>query len=142
MQDVLARALSKERSFTKSDALHAWLCGIARKLICELRRQQRSRSRGDLANFRLYELPGHGPQPHESAGAVETLQAIRETLARLPPEAGQLLVWYCEEERNVDAIASLLGIGVRAVMSRIHRARALFATEWRRRGRSVVAPAT
>jgi RNA polymerase sigma-70 factor (ECF subfamily) len=142
LQDVFARALSKERSFTKSDALHAWLCGIARKVICERGRQERSRPRGDFANLGLSDTESLEPQPHASAEASETLQAIRETLARLPPEARRLLVWHCEEKRTVKQIASVLEIGVRAVRSRIHRARALFATDWRRQGRSVVAPAT
>ena len=90
----------------------AWLFGIARHLLAgHFRRQAKAEPAGEIP-------------PETVAGDSEDrrLPAMREAIAQLAPELRETLELRLADELSYEEIASVLGIPVGTVRSRLHHA--------------------
>ena len=126
-QETVMRALGATGSFTPGTNLKAWLFRIQRNLYLNRRRQ----TRGGLAEISLAELPVElpstgGPRPVErEALARADLTAVLEAFRSLPPIFALPLHLTAVEELTYAETATVLGIPIGTVMSRVYRGRRL-----------------
>ena len=67
--------------------------------------------------------PEGGPDPADSAERRERLRAVTHAIANLPPEQRAALVLREFEGLSYQEVADILGAGLPAIKTRIHRAR-------------------
>jgi RNA polymerase sigma-70 factor, ECF subfamily len=118
VQDCLERALSRLHRWRRGSDLRAWLFTIMHHLyVNSVRRRMGGPGFVPLADG--LELP--------SVAATQELTLeigdLDAGLAALPPEQREVLLLVGLEEMRYDQVASVLGIPVGTVMSRLHRAR-------------------
>jgi RNA polymerase sigma-70 factor (ECF subfamily) len=119
VQETFLRAYRAFHSFTPGSNIRAWLHRILQNARTDaFRRQKRAPA--------TVELPDEGPAapatpPASEAGNPEVARA----LARLPDVFRIALVLRDVEDLSYQEIASVLGIPIGTVMSRLHRGRAL-----------------
>jgi RNA polymerase sigma-70 factor (ECF subfamily) len=120
VQETLARAWEKRRLWAAGSDLRAWLFTIMHNVFVN----QRATARRDAQNVSLddddsvLELPVRATQQLR----VELLEILRE-VGRLPAEQREVLLLAAVEELRYEEIATVLGIPVGTVMSRLSRAR-------------------
>ena len=118
-----------------------WLLGIARRFAHKLKTRRgesraRERSFEELGLEELGAQAGFGDERHTPevvAVALEERECLAGALAALEPDERELLVLRELQGLSGADVATLLGIGVAAQKSRLHRARLRLAVEVRRR---------
>jgi len=117
VQDSVARALSRAHCFQPGTNLRAWLFTIMHNVHVNTVRQRVIRPEGasDEALGRLV-------SPANQDDRVE-LRDMARALDTLPPEQRQVLLLVALEGLKYDEVASVLGVPVGTVMSRLSRAR-------------------
>lgn len=127
-QETLIAMTRALKTFRGDSALTTWLYTVARRLAIRKHRQRAARRsretslEGVDAGYRDT-LPAGGPSPEASAAARETAAAIDRALAALKPAQRDVVVLRDMEGLTAPEVAKILRIGVRAVKSRLHRAR-------------------
>lgn len=71
----------------------------------------------------LQQLPGHDTSPDEAAEQHETALRVEKAIASLPADLREALHLFTDEEMSQHDIAQALGCTVKAVETRIYRAR-------------------
>lgn len=94
-----------------------WLFSVARRVLANKRRGEQRR--GALAERLGQELAVRVPE--EAADARN--ERVREAVARLSPDAREVLLLTCWEGLTPAQVATALGVRAVAVRSRLHRAR-------------------
>ncbi len=121
VQETLIRALGAAATFDPAGNLRAWLFAILRNVLRgQGRRQRRSPIREEMALDDAPETPQQGGQ-FESAELAQLAQAVR----RMPPALREVIMLCGVEEFDYDEAATILGIPIGTVRSRLSRARAL-----------------
>src|SRR5580765_5418880 len=129
-QETFVRVYQHRANFDARQNFSTWLYAIASNLVRD-RFRWRSRHRQvsiDAENeatgndFRE-KLSGHGPSPSESLQAEERAEAVRRAVAALPEELRLPLILAEYEGRSQAEISEILGCSVKAVETRIYRAR-------------------
>jgi len=122
---VMARGL---RDFRGSSSLSTWLYKVARS-FCIKKRRRRSveaslgqPNEGDTAAA-AERVIDPGGTPEEALADARVERALQEAIAELEPLYRETLVLRDIEGLTAPEVAEVLGIGVRAVKSRLHRAR-------------------
>ncbi|RDU96851.1 sigma-70 family RNA polymerase sigma factor [Trinickia dinghuensis] len=117
VQDTAERALTRVRAFRPDSNLRAWLLTILRHIYLDQLRAHREIALDDE----------HGPwQALEApSGQVDSLvlRDVQRMLYRLPLEQREVLLLVCVEELSYQEAASVLGVPLGTVMSRLSRAR-------------------
>jgi RNA polymerase sigma-70 factor (ECF subfamily) len=126
-QDVLLQVVRKLDTFRGDSALWTWLHRVTVNAALAHRRKQSRRPERNL-DGPLDHLPGStsGAGQKGPPGVVldrETQELIEGAIARLPEKYRDVCVLADVEELPNAEIASLLGLGIPAVKSRLHRAR-------------------
>jgi len=103
--------------------LHAWLCGIARRLAANKRRAMaRAKKPVSLA----VDAPClDSADPAERMIGEEERALLWETLSQLPTSYREPLILFYREEQNVRQVAEDLGLSEDAVKQRLSRGRRL-----------------
>jgi len=122
VQDTLARAWEKRRLWRSGSDLRAWLFTIMHNVYVN----QLALARRDAANVSIdadpsdasWQLPVRG----EQVDRVELIE-LAEQIGRLSADQREVLLLAAVEELRYDEIASMLGIPIGTVMSRLSRAR-------------------
>jgi len=127
VQDTLLAAARGLRDFRGGAALSTWLFTIARS-FCIKRRRRRAGAPGELDVLSLESdpagtIPAPDSAPDEAAGEREMAAALDAAIAALDPMYREVLVLRDVEGLTAPEVAAVLGIGVDAVKSRLHRAR-------------------
>lgn len=132
VQDTFLIALDRLDRFDGRSSLHAWMCGIAKNKLRELRRRRRPRPIADvleetdgeidsiLAEVQREELPD---QVLERA---ETAELVGATLSSLPPDYREALTAKYVDGLSVREIGTRSGRGEKATESLLTRARTAF----------------
>ena len=129
-QETFVRVYQSRAKFDARQKFSTWLYAIASNLVRD-RFRWRSRHRQvslDAENeatgndFRET-LSGHGPSPSESLQAEERAAAVRRAIAALPEELRLPIILAEYEGRSQAEISEILGCSVKAVETRIYRAR-------------------
>jgi RNA polymerase sigma-70 factor (ECF subfamily) len=117
VQDTAERALAHWKAFRPQSNLRAWLLTILRHLYIDQLRQRREVAvDDDSAPWRHLETP-HG----EVDGLV--LRDVQRALYVLPLKQREVLLLVCVEELSYQEAATVLGVPIGTVMSRLARAR-------------------
>ena len=123
LQDGLLAAWRGAATFRGEASARAWLFQV---VLHACRRRLRRRSGEPASHAPVEEAEGLGdgqPAADERAADLQAREALTRALAELPEESREVLVL-----RDVEGIpgadaAAILGIGVAAMKSRLHRAR-------------------
>ena len=128
-EDVLIEALLKAycsmEQLRDSTSFRAWLAQIARRVCWQLKEREAL-----LPLLQLSELEENGldlrdkaAAPEEAAAAAQIRELLRDAVAQLTPESRAVYELRDIEEVPGDEVARRLGISLRAMKSRLHRAR-------------------
>jgi RNA polymerase sigma-70 factor (ECF subfamily) len=117
LQETMLAAFRNLASFRGQASLSTWLFQIARSFCIKERR-------GVRASVELSaEIADGAPSPESSAHAREIGLALSNAIADLPADQREVLVLRDVEGLSAEEAASVVGIEVGALKSRLHRAR-------------------
>jgi RNA polymerase sigma-70 factor (ECF subfamily) len=130
-QDVLLQVLRKRHTFRGEAAFPTWLHRVTVNVALAFReqraRREDRRAPADLDRLEPEAAPGSGRHwaepPEQQALGAEMRRLIEEAIARLPEPARDVYVLADVEGLPNADIALILGLGLAAVKSRLHRAR-------------------
>jgi RNA polymerase sigma-70 factor (ECF subfamily) len=114
-QEVFLALNDAAPRYRESGRLKSWICGIAIRKSKELRRNRWLRSTL-LERFRRAPAPPLRP-------AAEARVEIQEALTALSEAQRDVLLLHTLENLSAEEIAAALGIRVKTVFTRLHRAR-------------------
>lgn len=117
---AMARGVSELR---EAASMSTWLYTVVRSFCIKHRGRRRHAPRRDSLEPVTSALPDDGESPEEVAAGRELEQALGAVIASLAPTYREVLLLRDVEELPASEVAALLGIGVDAVKSRLHRAR-------------------
>lgn len=118
VQDTLLAAARGLRDFRGAASLSTWLYTIARSFCIKRRRKSPGESLDLVMNVASPIAP-----PDEVASDNEIGAALEEAIGALEPPYREVLLLRDVEGLSAPETAEVLGIGVDAVKSRLHRAR-------------------
>lgn len=118
-QETFVRVYESRDRFRAGGKFSTWLFTIALNLC---RNQARWKSRHPSAELDDT-VADSISTPHEKAATSETATLVRRAVAELPHELRSALVLYEYEDKSYAEIASLLDCSVKAVETRIYRAK-------------------
>lgn len=129
-QETFVRVYQNRTKYDSRQKFTTWLYAIASNLV---RDRYRWRSRhpttslesetGPAQSSLKEHLPASDPLPDESMQTQEQAEAVRKAIAALPEELRQPLVLAFYQELPQAEIAGILKCSVKAVETRIYRAR-------------------
>ncbi len=127
-QDTLLAMTRSLHTFRGESALSTWLYSVARRFSLSRHRQRTRRLAREAPLDRSEGVPpeafeSSAPTPEEMTVARERDAAINAALERLSPAHREVLLLRDVEGLTAPEVSKVLGIGVRAVKSRLHRAR-------------------
>jgi RNA polymerase sigma-70 factor (ECF subfamily) len=125
MQDTLLAAARGLREFRGGASLSTWLFTIARSFCIKARRRRvgAPSERDVVAYEEAGQVLATDPTPEQVAEEREIGSAIEAAIASLDPSYREVLVLRDVEGLTAPEVAQVLGVGVDAVKSRLHRAR-------------------
>jgi len=131
-QESFLRAYRGMRRYDPARSFSTWLLAIAsHHCIDQLRRRRLPvDSLEELEPWE--EIPDTGPGPEKAATLREGRETARALLARLGPQDRAVVVLRYWDELSTEEIAEALSLTVKAVKSRLHRARKQMAESWLR----------
>jgi RNA polymerase sigma-70 factor (ECF subfamily) len=115
VQDTLERAWGRFSMWQRRGAIRAWMFGIMHNLHVDRLRSQRHTPEENAGD----ELPDAAAAP---ADRLE-LRDLERALQRLSPEQREVLLLVGVEELSYREIATVTGVPIGTVMSRLSRAR-------------------
>jgi RNA polymerase sigma-70 factor (ECF subfamily) len=125
-QDVLLQVVRKLHTFRGDAELSTWLHRVTVNAALGHRRRQarRPERHPEVSLDYLEDLQKEGsPEPDSQALNLELRQHLEAAIAKLPVMYRDVFVLADVEELPNAEIGELLGVGVPAVKSRLHRAR-------------------
>ena len=129
--DVFILVLTRLDRLIDPNRFEAWLFGITRRVLAAHRRK---------AWWRRW-VPGalpdgadHAPSPADQAECSETSRRVQSALEQLPAKQREVLILCDLEERTIADVASILGVPVGTVKSRLRLGRDRLRRSLRRLG--------
>jgi RNA polymerase sigma factor (sigma-70 family) len=129
-QEVFVNAWKNLRQLKDLSKFRAWLCSIARNVVCNHLRDKKR----DIA-VRGVPMDSFGDISYESSEPVDRMisreqeAVVREALGRIPEEYREPLVLFYREEQSVREVAAQLELSEEAVRTRLSRARLMLKNE-------------
>jgi RNA polymerase sigma-70 factor (ECF subfamily) len=130
-EDVLIEALLKAYcsmdQLRDSGCFRAWLAQIARRVCWQLKEHEALLPLLQLSELETdgVDLTDPSAAPEEIAAAAQMRELLRNAVAELKPEFRAVYELRDIDEVPGEEVASRLGISLRAMKSRLHRARLL-----------------
>jgi RNA polymerase sigma-70 factor, ECF subfamily len=137
VQETWLRVLEHGRSYNGSSRFEPWLFTIARNLTMDHLRKRRifsldsgNQDSGDDPEREREPAPlaSSAPSPFELAARTEDAQRLAHTLERLEPIYREALVLRFQEDLSLQEMASVIGVPLTTVSSRIYRGLATLRT--------------
>jgi RNA polymerase sigma-70 factor (ECF subfamily) len=122
LQETLLAAARGAREFRGGSSLSTWLYTIARS-FCIKKRRRASISAETLDDDRVTQIASPLAPPDEAAASRELGEALERAIGALEPMYREVLLLRDVEGLSAPEVAQVLGVGVDAVKSRLHRAR-------------------
>lgn len=116
VQDCLERAWRKAHRWEAGSDLRAWLFTVMHNVYINGLRRKRPET--EPMAHEDYE----DPRPQAPEGGLQ-LRDLERGLTQLPPEQREVLLLVCLEEMTYEQVATVTGVPIGTVMSRLHRAR-------------------
>jgi RNA polymerase sigma-70 factor (ECF subfamily) len=128
LQETLIAMARGVRDFRGTSSLSTWLYTIARSHCIKKRRRSKfapveERSLDTDAATEVGQLAAPARPPEEALAGKEIDDALEQAIAALDPMYREVLLLRDAEGLTAPEVAEVLGIGVSAVKSRLHRAR-------------------
>ena len=128
LQDTLLAMARSVRDFRGSSSISTWLYSIARGFCIKKRRRskfapEKERSLETDASEEATALADPGRAPDEALAGKQVREALEAAIGSLEPSYREVLLLRDVEGLSAPEVAEVLGIGVPAVKSRLHRAR-------------------
>jgi RNA polymerase sigma-70 factor (ECF subfamily) len=127
LQETMLAAARTAREFRGGSSVPTWLYAIARSCCIKKRRRSKFAPEGsvelDQASAFGAELRADGPSPDEAAATGEMAAALERALGELESSAREVILLRDVEGLTAPEVGEVLGLGVEAVKSRLHRAR-------------------
>ncbi len=120
-QEVFVRLWQQRERFRSEAPFRPWIFAIAVNLARNRLRWWRSRP--EVALEEWSERASESGEGARSAELAERSAAVREAIAALPTDLREALVLFEYEQMSQAEIATVVGASVKAVETRIHRAR-------------------
>ena len=134
VQETWLRVLERGRSYDGHSRFEPWLFAIARNLTIDHLRQRRifsldsnddasdsHASHSPEQDRKPLSLASHDPSPFELAARTEDAQRLAHTLETLEPIYREALVLRFQEDLSLQEIATVIGVPLTTVSSRIYR---------------------
>lgn len=129
-QETFFTAWQQLAELREPPKLRAWLCGIARNLINNYRRNQgREPSHRAESLDKINETHSPEPQPAERAISREESEMLWRSLERIPETYREPLVLFYREHHSIEALAQNLDLSEEAVRQRLSRGRKMLQEE-------------
>lgn len=122
LQETMLAAARGAREFRGDSSLTTWLYTIARSFCIKARRKARVEAE-PLDEDGAMDVPSTAAAPDEAASDHELADALEKAIAELDPMYREVLVLRDVEGLTAPEVGEILGLGVDAVKSRLHRAR-------------------
>lgn len=122
LQDTLLAAARGARDFRGGSSLSTWLYTIARS-FCIKKRRRSEPPHASLDDDDAVQLASPLSAPDEAAADREIGASLQAAIAALQPQYREVLLLRDVEGLSAKEVAEVVGIGVDAVKSRLHRAR-------------------
>ncbi|HVY45160.1 MAG TPA: sigma-70 family RNA polymerase sigma factor [Minicystis sp.] len=125
LQETLLAAARGARAFRGASSVSTWLFSIARSFCIKKRRRRAGEPDAPLS-LEAPEAAGVEealPPPDEAAAGRQSAAALDRAIAALDPGQREVLLLRDVEGLTAPEVAEVLGLGVDAVKSRLHRAR-------------------
>ncbi len=122
-QDVLATLLRSLDTFRGDSSLTTWVYTVARRSCIRMRRRAARQSPLPNDDATLIARPDPGAEPHRGLERRQLGEALERAIASLPMAQREVLVMRDVEGLPAAEVGKVLGLGERAVKSRLHRAR-------------------
>jgi RNA polymerase sigma-70 factor (ECF subfamily) len=123
LQDALLRAWQHLGRFEGRSSFFTWMTRIAINEAYRTIRRNEAAGELPLDDALGERIPGWGDQPEAVFASREFLAAVDVALARLPIEYREAVVLRDVEGFSTAEAAAALGVGERALKSRLHRGR-------------------
>jgi RNA polymerase sigma-70 factor (ECF subfamily) len=120
--EALLRAWQNLDRLESAPAFRAWLAQIARRVCFRVRHREALLPLESLAGF---DTAATVPDPEKQWQAAELKNLMQSALASLPAAYRDIYELRDLEEMSGEEVAQKLGISLRAMKSRLHRARKL-----------------
>jgi RNA polymerase sigma-70 factor (ECF subfamily) len=129
LQETLLAAARGLRAFRGQSSLSTWMYTIARSFCIKQRRHSRFAPARELsletdAAEAADAQPAPGPSPDEAYESRRLQAKVERAIAAQDPRYREVLVLRDVEGLTAPEVAEVMGLGVEAVKSRLHRARA------------------
>jgi RNA polymerase sigma-70 factor (ECF subfamily) len=132
VHDAVVRAWRAYDSARVADA-RAWLLTVVRNChLSALKARRPEIAMSEASNDALNEIPATTLTPEEESQRMEGQKTFDALLGALPPAHREILVLRELEEMSYGEIATIVGIPLGTVMSRLARARAALKDLWER----------
>jgi RNA polymerase sigma-70 factor (ECF subfamily) len=124
-QETWIRVLERGHQYDGKSRFESWLFSIARHLVIDWQRQKKMQSldslvepeSGDAIEF----ADDHAPSPLNMVLTGEEAAAVQASLERLPVIHREVLLLRFQEELPLIEIATVLGVPLATVKSRLYR---------------------
>ncbi|MGE0789543.1 MAG: sigma-70 family RNA polymerase sigma factor [Sandaracinaceae bacterium] len=128
LQETLLTMARSAEGFRGASSFTTWLYTVARSFCIKKRRRRagapaRVHSLESDVPGEVMALPDPARDPHAALEAKRDTDALAEAIAQLDPVQREVLVLRDVEGLSAAEVAEVLGVGVAAVKSRLHRAR-------------------
>ena len=123
-QEAMLKAWRSLPGYRQDCSLETWLYRICVSCCVDAlrRRTQPALSLNDLSEAG-FDPPAAAPTPEESALRTEDSSELQQAIALLPEDMRTVLILSALEDRTYEDIASITGVAVGTVKSRLNRAR-------------------
>jgi RNA polymerase sigma-70 factor (ECF subfamily) len=131
LQETLIAASQSLPTFAGKSSFFTWLCGIANHEIADFYRKKKIKT-FLFSHFPFLEnLVSEALGPEEELLKAEVRKEVKKVLGRLSEGYAQILRLKYYQSLSMVEIAQKLGMTVKAVESRLTRARQAFKKEWK-----------
>lgn len=129
-QETFLAAWKSLRALKEPGKLKSWLCGIARNLVHNSVRREKSEptSRAEEISA-LPERESPEPLPSERAISTEEQALMWRALAQIPETYREPMVLFYREQQSVERVAAALDLSEDAVKQRLSRGRKLLSEQ-------------
>lgn len=116
-QDVFLKAYRQLHRFKQEARFSTWLFRIAyNTAVSELRKRQ-------LPVQEINEHSLHVADENEQEGREQQLRQLQQAVERLPAEEAALITLFYMEDKSIEDICHITGLGVSNVKVKLHRVR-------------------
>jgi RNA polymerase sigma-70 factor (ECF subfamily) len=130
VNDILLAGYKSRQNFLGKSEEFSWLCGIAKHKIIDYYRKKKIKTVLFSVNPVFEEIADKALSPERDVLKNELKAEIKKTLRELKAGYGKILRLKYVQGRSTAAIAKKLKTTVKAIESKLHRAKKQFQTKW------------